>query len=558
MSVGHTPVSTGWTLRAAEHKHSIFGQALDRATFIIYFLGAVVPLIALGILADRYVLAPITTETDAHGTVEVIGLVVSIAALSLICFFALRRTTRQWLERWEVRNQELAQALREKNALAYHDSLTGLPNRRLYMDRLGQALLWAGRSQKLLAVCFLDLDGFKRINDTLGHSTGDLVLRGVAQRLMESLRLGDSVARIPVDKAEAGISRLGGDEFTFLLKGIAEPRNAAGVAWRVLEALRKPFAVGGHEVFATASIGIAVYPSDGEDAETLLQNADVAMYHAKSRGRNNYQFYAQSMNTASERRLDLERRLRQALEREEFSLLYQPIRDAATGSINAAEALVRWNNPEVGLVPPVEFIPIAEETSLIVDLGEWVLRSASAQCQAWRAEGLRAIRMGVNVSGHQIRQPSFVARVSRVLQETGLSPAQLELEITESTIMQEDEVTNATFRQLAEMGVGIALDDFGTGYSSLSYLRRFAIDRVEVDRSFVQQITFNADDAALATAIIAMAHSLRRRVVAEGVETREQADFLCEHGCDGLQGYLFSKPVSAAEFTRLLELEKDD
>jgi EAL domain-containing protein (putative c-di-GMP-specific phosphodiesterase class I) len=282
------------------------------------------------------------------------------------------------------------------------------------------------------------------------------------------------------------------------------------------------------------------------------------MYHAKSRGRNNYQFYAQSMNTASERRLDLERRLRQALEREEFSLLYQPIRDTATGKILAAEALLRWNNPEAGLIPPVEFIPIAEETSLIVDLGEWVLRTASAQCEAWRAEGLRAIRMGVNVSGHQIRQPSFVAKVSKALEETGLSPAQLELEITESTIMQEDEVTNAAFRELTEMGVGIALDDFGTGYSSLSYLRRFAIDRVKVDRSFVQQITSNADDAALAIAIIAMAHSLRRRVVAEGVETVEQADFLREHGCDELQGFLFSKPVSAAEFSRLLEREKDD
>jgi diguanylate cyclase (GGDEF)-like protein len=545
-------------MRAAEHKSSIFGQALDRTAFITYFLGAVVPLIALGIVADRYVFGQIGPETDTYGTIEVVGLLVSIAALSLVCFLALRRTTRQWLGQWEARNQELAQALCEKNALAYHDSLTGLPNRRLYMDRLEQALLWAGRARKLVAVCFLDLDGFKRINDTLGHGTGDLVLRGVAQRLMESLRLSDSVARIPADDHDAGISRLGGDEFTFLLKGIAEPRNAANVAWRVLEALRKPFAVGGHEVFATASIGIAVYPTDGQDAETLLRNADVAMYHAKSRGRNNYQFYAGSMNTASERRLDLERRLRQALEREEFSLLYQPIRDAATGKTNAAEALLRWKNPEAGLVPPVEFIPIAEETSLIVDLGEWVLRTASAQCQAWKAEGLRAIRMGVNVSGHQIRQPSFVAKVSQVLKETGLSPAQLELEITESTIMQEDDVTNAAFRELAEMGIGIALDDFGTGYSSLSYLRRFAIDRVKVDRSFVQQITSNADDAALATAIIAMAHSLRRLVVAEGVETPEQADFLCENGCDELQGYLFSKPVSAAEFTRLLELEKDD
>jgi EAL domain-containing protein (putative c-di-GMP-specific phosphodiesterase class I) len=310
-------------------------------------------------------------------------------------------------------------------------------------------------------------------------------------------------------------------------------------------------------VFATASIGIAVYPTDGEDAEALVRHADVAMYHAKSCGRNNYQFYDPSMNAVSERRLHLEGCLRRALDREEFSLVYQPIRDAVTGRICAGEALLRWESAKAQTVSPLEFIPIAEETGLIVELGEWVLRTACTQCEAWRRAGLQPIRMGVNVSGRQLRQPSFVARVARVLNETGLSPGQLDLEITESTIMQEDDVTNAAFYALEEMGVGIALDDFGTGYSSLSYLRRFAIDRVKIDRSFIREISANADDAALTTAIISMAHSLHRRVVAEGVETLEQADFLRENGCDELQGYLFSKPIREEEFTRLLELEKE-
>jgi diguanylate cyclase (GGDEF)-like protein len=485
------------------------------------------------------------------------ALVSGVTLWCLGAFVALRHLMQRWRERMDRRNRELAQALEEKNALAYHDGLTGLPNRRLYLDRLHQAVISAQRRGRSMAVCFLDLDGFKRINDTLGHSCGDRVLQEVARRLLASMRASDSVARLPAERPGAELSRLGGDEFTFLLTEIAEPRNAANVAWRVLEALRKPFELEDHEVFATASIGIAMYPMDGGDAETLVRLADVAMYHAKSCGRNNYQFYDPSINAVSERRLRLEGCLRRALDREEFSLLYQPIRDAATGRICAGEALLRWESAEAQTVSPLEFIPIAEETGLIVELGEWVLRTACAQCEAWRQAGLQPIRMGVNVSGRQLRQPSFVARVARVLNETGLSPGQLELEITESTIMQEDEVTNAAFRALEETGVGIALDDFGTGYSSLSYLRRFPIDRVKVDRSFISGISANADDAALTTAIISMAHSLRRRVVAEGVETLEQADFLRENGCDELQGYLFSKPIRAEEFARLLEPAKE-
>jgi diguanylate cyclase (GGDEF)-like protein len=526
----------------------VFEHRLDRAALGLYLLGVAAPALALGIVA---------VHPEAVKPQVLAALVSGVTLWCLGAFVALRHLMHRWRERMDRRTGELAQALEEKDALAYQDGLTGLPNRRLYLDRLQQALISAQRRGQSLAVCFLDLDGFKRINATLGHSYGDRVLQEVARRLLASIRASDSVARLPAERPDAELSRLGGDEFTFLLMEIAEPRNAANVAWRVLETLRKPFELEGYEVFATASIGIAVYPTDGEDAEALVRHADVAMYHAKSCGRNNYQFYDPSMNAVSERRLHLEGCLRRALDREEFSLVYQPIRDAVTGRICAGEALLRWESAKAQTVSPLEFIPIAEETGLIVELGEWVLRTACTQCEAWRRAGLQPIRMGVNVSGRQLRQPSFVARVARVLNETGLSPGQLDLEITESTIMQEDDVTNAAFYALEEMGVGIALDDFGTGYSSLSYLRRFAIDRVKIDRSFIREISANADDAALTTAIISMAHSLHRRVVAEGVETLEQADFLRENGCDELQGYLFSKPIREEEFTRLLELEKE-
>jgi EAL domain-containing protein (putative c-di-GMP-specific phosphodiesterase class I) len=341
-----------------------------------------------------------------------------------------------------------------------------------------------------------------------------------------------------------------------MLNGISRAEDAGKVANRVLEALRRPFVLDGHEVFATASLGIAVFPFDGEDAETLLRNADTAMYWAKDRGRNNFQFYAKSMNAAAKRKLDLEKRLRRALERQEFSLVYQPVRETGSGRLTGAEALLRWQDPEIGAVSPDEFIPIAEETSLIIQIGAWVLRTACAQHRAWQAAGFRPVRLAVNLSGHQLRQPTFSGTVARNLQETGLSPAHLELEITESAIMQDDDVTITSLRKLDEMGIGLALDDFGTGYSSLSLLRHFPIGRVKIDRSFVREISTNSDDAALTAAIIAMAHSLHLRVVAEGVETPEQAFFLGERGCDELQGFLFSPGIPADEFVRFLEQEK--
>jgi diguanylate cyclase (GGDEF)-like protein len=447
-------------------------------------------------------------------------------------------------------------SLEENRVLAYYDGLTGLPNRRMYEDRLEQVLIHARRQGKLAATCFLDLGGFKRINDTLGHSSGDRLLCRVAERLVGSVRLSDSVGRTRSNGAQPAVSRLGGDEFTFLLSGIADAQDAGRAARRILYSLREPFRIDHHEVFVTASIGIAVFPIDGEEAETLRKNADTALYWAKDRGRNNYQFYSAFMNEAAERKLELEGRLRRALKSDGLTLWYQPVRDAISGDMVGAEALLRWVDPEIGPVSPSEFVPIAEDTGLIVEIGEWVLRTACAQAQAWQDEGLRAIRMGVNVSGHQLRQPSFLESVTRTLRETGISPGCLEMEITESTIMQDDSVTVATCRQLDEMGVGLVLDDFGTGYSSLSYLRRFPICRLKIDRSFVSELPACREDAALTTGIVAMAHSLGLKVVAEGVETVEQADFLRQARCDDLQGYLFSAAVPAEEIARFLQPEK--
>ncbi|MBW2270737.1 MAG: EAL domain-containing protein [Deltaproteobacteria bacterium] len=534
-------------MRRLRESASLFAHPVDRGSYVAYFLGAVVPLVALGIVTDRYVLMRAgTLGTGWHPAAlevpEILGLFGAISALSLGCFFMLRRLVKR--------------SLAENHALACYDSLTGLPNRRMYKDRFEQALVRARREGELVANCFVDLDGFKRVNDKLGHSGGDELLRQVAERLASSVRLGDSIARAATDASQAAVSRLGGDEFTFLLTGISDARDAGRVARRVLSKLREPFNVNHLEIPVTASIGIAVFPADGEDVETLLHNADTAMYCAKDLGRNNFQFYSKSMNEATERRLEVERCLRRAIEQDQLSLHYQPVRDAVSGATRGAEALLRWNDPELGPVAPDEFVSVAEDAGLIVPIGAWVLRTACAQAQAWQAAGFRPLRMAVNVSGHQLREPTFVGTVARVLRDSGLSPAHLELEITESTIMQEDEVTDSAFRRLDELGVGLALDDFGTGYSSLSYLRRFPIGRVKIDRSFVSGIPADADDVAIVAAIAAMAHNLLLAVVAEGVETLEQAESLRELGCQELQGYLFSPAVSAEEFEGFLELQK--
>jgi diguanylate cyclase (GGDEF)-like protein len=440
--------------------------------------------------------------------------------------------------------------------LAYYDGLTGLPNRQLFQEHLRNALTAAKHGGHQVGLLFLDLDRFKQVNDTLGHSVGDELLCEVSKRMLRCVRFSDYVARADVAESQTEVSRLGGDEFTVLLTEISDAQDAAKVAQRSLAELAKPIPVDGYELFTTASIGIAIYPSDGEDPETLLRNADTAMYHAKGHHRNNFQFYTEEMNTTAARKLHLANRLRNVLDRHELSLNYQPLRNAASGSLAGAEALLRWTDPETGPVGPDEFIPIAEDAGLIVEIGEWVLRTACAQARVWQNDGFRAIRIAVNVSAHQLRQPGWPETVARILRETGLSPAHLELEMTETAILQHDDATTTALRELDDMGVGLALDDFGTGYSSLSYLRRFPFDRVKIDRSFVGDITANPEDAVLTAAILAMAQSLDLQVVAEGVETLQQAEFLRERDCDELQGYLLSRPVPPQEFARFLEQEK--
>ncbi len=423
---------------------------------------------------------------------------------------------------------------------ASHDVLTDLPNRTLFKDRLTLALAHANRYRNMLAVLFVDLDRFKNIIDTLGPAVGDRLLQGVAERLASCLDEGDTLAR------------LGGDEFVVLLPRLQRADKAVKLAQRVLEVLKPVFVFNGHELHITTSIGISLYPYDGTDVDTLLKNADTALYRAKEQGRNNYQLYTPAMNARAFERLAMENSLRKALERQQFLLHYQPMVDVAQGQIVGAEALVRWQHPDLGLVYPAEFIPLAEETGLIVPLGEWVLRAACAQTQAWHKAGYPNLTVAVNLSARQFQHQGLMDTIARVLRETELDPRTLELEITESIAMQNADFTNVILRHLKDMGVRIAMDDFGTGYSSLSYLRKFPIDTLKIDQSFVRDLTTDLNDAAIANAIIVLAHSLKLKVIAEGVETAEQEAFLKAHHCDKFQGYLFSRPLTAVQFEQLL------
>jgi diguanylate cyclase (GGDEF)-like protein len=424
--------------------------------------------------------------------------------------------------------------------LAYHDALTDLPNRTLFEDRLTVALAQAHRRNQMLPVMFLDLDRFKQVNDMAGHATGDELLRRVAERLAGLVREGDTVARV------------GGDEFTLLFPEVAGAEDTMEIAERVLKVFQQPWVLDGHEFHVTTSVGIAMYPNDGEDAESLLRNADTAMYRAKEQGRNNYQLYTPAMNARIAERLAVENSLRHGLVSGEFAVHYQPQVNIDTGQIVGAEALVRWQHPERGLVLPAEFIPVAEETGLIVPLGEWVLRTACAQNRAWQEAGLPPLRVAVNLSARQFQQRDLKSMVAQVLEETGLDPHCLQLEITEGVAMQDAEFTITMLRELRGMGIQIAIDDFGTGHSSLSYLRRLPIDVVKIDRSFVCDLTTDPNDAAIASTIVAMAHNLKLKVIAEGVETEEQLTFLKEQQCDEFQGYLFSKPVPAEKLEKIV------
>jgi len=445
-----------------------------------------------------------------------------------------------------------ARMIEQVRALAYYDSLTGLLNRLSYKDRLARALSEASRERRQLAVFFVDLDNFGRINDTLGHELGDQLLRQVAGRLWACCGQTAVERGAPPDAKGPEVARLGGDEFTLLLPDLQDGEDAAALARAILSAFASPIQLGAHEIFVTASIGIAVYPADGDDVETLLAHADTAMYEAKKQGGNGYQVFARTMNASALQRLTLESDLRRALEREELVLHYQPIVGVATGAISGAEALVRWQHPTLGLLLPSEFVPIAEENGLIVSLGEWVLRTACAQNRAWQDAGLPAIRVTVNLSSRQIRQGSLAATVSEALDAAGLDAAWLGLELTESVLMERQHEAVTALHRLRAMGVHLAIDDFGTGYSSLSYLKHFPVDALKIDRAFVRDLMSVPDDAAITAAIIAMAHALELSVVAEGVETHEHLAFLKGQGCDEVQGHLLGRAVPAERFAEWL------
>lgn len=441
---------------------------------------------------------------------------------------------------------------REIHRLAYFDSLTGLPNRTLFKDRVTQALSHARRYQTTLATLFLDLDRFKAINDTLGHHIGDLLLKSVADRLADSVRHSDSVGRSVDQEPTHELARLGGDEFTVLLTNLRDVQDAGKVARRILEALTKPFLINGHEIFVTVSVGIAIFPTDGDSVDMLLKHADNAMYHAKEQGRNNYQFYSTAMNAAANERLVMESELRHATEREEFVVYYQPQIDLRTMGIVGGEALVRWRHPRQGLLGPAVFLAVAADSGLIRTIDEWVLRTVCRQSRVWQQRGLSPTRISINVSNSLFHGNTLVKAVEDTLRETGLSPGWLELELTESVAMRNVDVSIALLRNLKAMGIQLAIDDFGTGYSSLSFLQRLPIDVVKIDQSFVREISRQTGPIPIVRAIIAMAHSLQLQVLAEGVEQEDQRAILLAESCDQAQGYLFGRPMPADEFARLL------
>ena len=423
---------------------------------------------------------------------------------------------------------------------AEHDFRTGLPNRLLLNDRVGQAIALAPRHMKKVAVLFIDLDGFKHINDSLGHTSGDRLLQSIARRLVANVRAPDTV------------SRQGGDEFVVLLSEVERWEEAAVAAKRMLRTVAEPHSIDEHDLHVTASIGVSVYPDDGLDAETLIKNADTAMYQAKANGRQSIQFFKPAMYVQAAERQSIEESLRRALERREFALHYQPKVRLATGEITGAEALLRWTHPVRGVVPPSEFIHVAEDCGLVLPIGRWVLREACIQARAWAEEGLPAATMAVNISAVELAAEGFLDGVFAVLEETGLDPQLLELELTESVLMKRAESTAAILRTLKARGVKLAVDDFGTGYSSLSYLRKFPIDALKIDQSFVRQISTTPEETSIVTAVISMGRSLNLRVVAEGVETPAEVEFLEEHQCEEAQGFHFSRPVPPQRFAELL------
>jgi diguanylate cyclase (GGDEF)-like protein len=436
-----------------------------------------------------------------------------------------------------------ARMVEQIRLLAFHDTLTGLPNRVSFRRRLDEELERSRQDGSHVAICLLDLDHFNRFNDTLGHKFGDRLVQEVAQRLRSCCREAAPTAEV---------ARLGGDEFTVLVPGVAGAGAAANLAASILATFAEPMTLDSHEVVVSASLGIVVHPMDGGDSEALLKHADIAMYQAKLKGRNRYEQYADSMSATGARRLTLENHLRKALDAGQFVMNYQPIAELATGRITSAEALIRWHHPEWGLVPPAEFIPVCEESGLISAVGDWTLRTVCEQQKEWEREGISIVPVAINLSGKQLGGDAIVASVRQALESTGLEPRHLIIELTETILMQSEGDAASVLRALAALGIGLAIDDFGTGYSSLSYLKHFPVHTLKIDRSFIRDVTSDADNAAITTAIIAMGGALNLRVVAEGVETVEQVGFLRRAGCDRVQGYLLGHPVEAGAFVQWL------
>jgi diguanylate cyclase (GGDEF)-like protein len=452
----------------------------------------------------------------------------------------LRRQVESLERVVEDRTRGLEAANRQLRHMATHDALTGLPNRVLLEDRLSQAIAHAARDGHSFALAVFDLDRFKVINDSFGHATGDALLKEVASRLQGVARSIDTVVR------------LGGDEFVMIIDNLAQAADAESVAQRAVAALRVPLRIGEHDIHTSASVGIALYPQDGNSVESLMAHADAAMYCVKQHGRNDLQFFTAGMDAATQDRGKLESDLHQALAREQFVLHYQPKVDAQTGKLRGAEALIRWLHPERGLVPPATFIPLAEDSGLIEGIGNWVIHEACRQARAWQDQGLAPTRVAVNLSAFQFHNGKLLEAIRRSLEEFSLDPAYLEVEITESALMSDPEESVAILRRLSEMGVLVSVDDFGTGYSSMSYLQRFPIDKLKIDRTFISDVTSSNDDASIVSAIVSLGHTLNLKVIAEGVETPEQLEFLQMLGCDQYQGYHYSRPMPAAEFAELI------
>lgn len=485
------------------------------------------------------VYSDVTALSDAIAAQQklVMAGVVALLGLAYVILFYVVRQADRLLERHHYEHAANEARIQHQ---AYHDSLTGLPNRALFVDRLEHAMAKAQRNERLLALMFLDLDRFKQVNDNFGHEGGDQLLRMAAERFKTVVRDGDTVAR------------LGGDEFTIIMEDMRHIDEAAAVAERLLSVAAQPFELAGKEASVSVSIGITIFPFDDTTVEALLRHADTAMYSAKQRGRNRFELYRAELSQENSRRMQLEQELRRALVQEEFELFYQPKVNLVSGSMAGMEALLRWRHPDRGLVSPGEFIPTLEETGLIVPVGEWVLREACRANRRWQDQGLPALTVSVNVSAEQLRQEGFVELVAQVLAESGLQPGYLELEMTESCLLEETEASTAMVKALKSLGVRIAIDDFGTGYASMTYLKRYPVDVLKIDQSFMQRLSSKSEDTAIVTAIMALVHSLRLEVVAEGVETAQQLTFLYALGCNVIQGFLFSRPLPEDEFVRQL------